>query len=467
MPTRFAPTVAIVSIALFMVTLDNLIVTVALPSIRESLGASLTQLEWTVNAYVLAFAVALVPAAALGDRFGRRRVLLAGLAVFTLASALAALSPSTGALVAARALQGVGGALVAPLTLTILAASVPAERRGLALGIWSGVSGLGVAIGPLVGGAVVEGLAWQWIFWINVPIGLVLIPAALRVLGESRGPEGRMDLPGFALVGLGLLGVTFGLVEANAEGWTSPVVLGALAAGLLLLAAFVGWQRRAREPMVPLDLFAARGFTVTNIAAFFMFFGTFGSIFLLTQVLQFALGAGPLEAGVKMLVWTGATLVVAPIAGVLAERHGPRLFMAGGLGLQALALAWLAAVSEVGVGFGSLVVPFALAGAGMGLVFAPSAAAVLAAVPVARHGRASGVTNAVRETGGVFGVAVLAGVFAANGSYASPEAFLAGATPAVWVGAAVTATGALIALAHPRRRAAEAPVAAEPVAVAA
>jgi EmrB/QacA subfamily drug resistance transporter len=450
-PQRFLPTVAVVSAALFMVTLDNLIVTVALPSIRESLGASLQQLEWTVNAYVLAFAVMLIPAAALGDRFGRRRMLLGGLGLFTASSLAAALAPSTDALIAARALQGAGGAVVAPLTLTILAGAVPLERRGLALGIWSGVSGLGVALGPLVGGAVVEGLAWQWIFWINVPIGLALVPAARRVLGESRGPEGRLDLPGFALVGVGLLAVTFGLVRAHAEGWTSPQTVGALSAGIVGLAAFVAWQRRARAPMVPLELFAARGFAVTNAASFFMFFGTFGSIFLLTQVLQFSLGNGPLDAGVKMLVWTGATLLVAPAAGVLAERHGPRLFMAGGLALQAVALAWIALVSEVGVGFGALAVPFALCGAGMGLVFAPSASAVLAAVPAIRHGRASGVNNAIRETGGVFGVAVLASVFSASGSYASPQAFLDGAIPAVWVGAAVVGTGALIALLHPRR----------------
>jgi EmrB/QacA subfamily drug resistance transporter len=446
-------TLLIVSAALFMTALDNLIVTVALPSIRADLGATIEDLEWTVNAYTLTFAVLLIPAAALGDRFGRKRVFLGGLALFTLASAAAGLAPSTGALVAARALQGAGGAVIAPLTLTLLAEAYPAERRGLALGVWAGVSGFGVAVGPLLGGLVVEGLAWQWIFWINVPLGLLLLPLAARNLRESRGPAARLDIPGVALVGLGLFGIVLGLVRSSADGWTSMLVVSAAAAGVVLLAAFVAWERRAAEPMVPLSLFRSRVFSATNAVSFVMFFGMFGSIFLLTQVLQFAMGASPLEAGVKMLAWTGTVMLVAPIAGATADRVGPRAYLTAGLALQGAALLWMASVTEPGLGYGSLVIPFVMAGAGMAMCFAPSASAVLASVRPEQAGQASGVTNAIRELGGVFGVAVLSSVFSSSGSYASPQAFVDGADPAVTVGAVVVFAGALLALvALPTRR---------------
>jgi EmrB/QacA subfamily drug resistance transporter len=359
---RTRSTLAIVSLALFMVVLDNLIVTVALPSIREDLGASLQQLEWTVNAYTLAFAVALIPGAALGDRFGRKRTFLAGLALFTASSAAAALAPGSGELIAARALQGIGGAIVAPLTLTLLAEAFPPERRGAALGIWSGISGMGIALGPLVGGAVVDGISWQWIFWINVPLGLALLPAAAVMLRESHGPSSRLDLPGIALVATGLFGLVFGLVRGQGDGWTSPLIVASLAGGIAILAAFVAWERRAPEPMLPLSLFAKRTFAVTNGVSFFMYFGTFGSIFLLTQFTQLVMGFSPMEAGVRMLVWTGASALTAPIAGVLAERYGPRGFMAAGLALQASALAWIAFVATASTTFDTLIVPFAMAG---------------------------------------------------------------------------------------------------------
>src|SRR5919108_75502 len=261
-------TLAIASLALFMVVLDNLIVTVALPSIREDLGASLQQLEWTGNAYTLAFAVTLIPGAAIGDRFGRKRTFLAGLALFTASSAAAALAPGAAELVAARAAQGVGGAIVAPLTLTLLAEAFPPERRGAALGIWSGISGMGVALGPLVGGAVVDGLSWQWIFWINVPMGVALLPLAAGLLRESRGPARRLDLPGLAFVATGLFGVVFGLVRGQAEGWGSTLIVSSLAAGVALLAAFVAWERREAPPRLPLDLFAQRAFAVTQRVLF-------------------------------------------------------------------------------------------------------------------------------------------------------------------------------------------------------
>ena len=453
---RTGATLAIVSLALFMVVLDNLIVTVALPAIRADLGASLQSLEWTINAYTLAFAVTLIPGAALGDRFGRKRLFLTGLALFTLSSAAAALAPDTTALVAARALQGVGGAIVAPLTLTLLADAFPAQKRGAALGIWSGISGTGIALGPLVGGAVVEGISWHWIFWINVPIGLALLPVAAILLRESHGPSNRIDLPGVTLAAGGLFALVFGLVRGQGEGWTNPIILAALTAGVALLAAFVAWERRAEDPMVPMQLFRNRTFTITNGVSFFMYFGTFGSIFLLTQVLQNIMGYSPFQAGLRMLFWTGASMIVAPIAGILSERYGARNFMAAGLALQASALAWFAATTSATVTFGQILPAFVMAGTGMALVFAPSASALLSVVTPALAGKASGTNNAIREVGGVFGVAVLSTIFSQSGSLSSTKAFVDGVVPSLWVGASVVAIGAVVALLIPRGKAAPA-----------
>ena len=451
-------TFAITSTALFMVVLDNLVVSTALPVIRTDLGATIEELEWTVNAYTLTFAVFLLTGAALGDRFGRKRMFMVGIAIFTGASAAAALAPSMDWLIAARAVQGVGGALVTPLTLTILSAAVPRERRGMALGAWSGIAGLAVAMGPLVGGAVVDGISWQWIFWLNVPVGLVLLPLATR-LQESRGPDRALDLPGLALASLGLLGVVWGLVHGNAEGWASTEILGSLAAGALLLAAFVAWERRATQPMLPLRLFRSRAFSAANGASLFMYFGMFGSIFLLTQFFQTVQGYSPLEAGLRVLPWTAMPMVVAPIAGALSDRIGGRPFMALGLGLQAAGLAWIAAVSEPTVGYASLVGPFVLSGIGMGMFFAPVANVVLSAVRAQEEGKASGANNAIREVGGVLGVAVLASIFTRYGGYGSPETFTDGLVVATWVGAAVVGVGSLVALlVPPRRRAVAAPV---------
>ena len=459
-------TLGIVSVALFMVVLDNLVVSVALPTIHRDLGASIQSLEWTVNAYVLAYAVLLLTGAALGDRFGRKRMFLLGLAVFTAASAGAALAPTTDLLVAARAVQGMGAAMVTPLTLTLLAEAFPKERRGMAIGVWSGISGIAVAIGPLVGGAVVQGISWHWIFWINVPIGLVLGPLAVRWLKESHGPYGTLDLPGLALASAGAFGIVFGLVRAQSLGWTSPSILATLLTGAVLLACFVAWELRAPEPMLPMSFFAKRSFAVTNVASLSMFFGMFGSIFFLSQYMQNVLHNSPLQAGLKLLVWTGASMLVAPLAGVFSERFGSRLFMVAGLTLQAGALAWLASMIGTQLPYSQMIVPFAMAGAGMALVFAPSANAVLSSVRTAQAGQASGANNAIRELGGVFGVAVLASVFARLGGYQSGNTFVDGMNPAILVGAGVVALGAAAAFAIPRRRAvqrAEA-ITAEPVA---
>jgi EmrB/QacA subfamily drug resistance transporter len=438
-------TLAIVSIGLFMGVLDNLVVNVALPSIHRGLGASIQALEWTVNAYVLAYAVLLLTGAALGDRFGRKRMFIVGIALFTSASAAGALAPSTGLLIAARAAQGIGAAIVTPLTLTLLADAFPPERRGVALGIWSGISGVAVALGPLVGGAVIEAASWQWIFWINVPIGVALIPLAASKLSESHGESSRLDLRGLGLSASGLFGIVYGLVRSQSQGWTAPEVVVALAIGATLLVAFIWVELRTAEPMLPMRFFANRGFAVTNAVSLAMYFGMFGSIFFLSQFLQNVLHNSPLQAGVKLLAWTGASMVVSPLAGFFSQRYGSRPFMVAGLGLQATALGWLALLASVHQSYTSMVAPFVLAGAGMSLVFAPAASAVLASVRTTEAGQASGATNAVRELGGVLGIAVLATVFTNNGSYVSPQAFLDGLIPAMWVGVAVLAAGALVA----------------------
>ncbi len=455
-------TLAIVSVALFMTALDNLVVTTALPSIRRALGASIQSLEWTVNAYTLSFAVLLLTGAALGDRFGRKRMFRIGLALFTAASAGAALAPSAGALIAARAIQGFGAAIVLPLTLTLLSEAVPQQKRGLALGIWSGVSGLGIATGPLIGGAVVSGIAWQWIFWLNVPIGIVLLPLAGRMLQESHGPNRRLDLPGLVLAGAGLLGLVFGIVRGQSLGWMSSAILAPLAGGAALLVGFVVWELRTRTPMLPMRFFRSRAFAATNGLSLTMFFGIFGSIFLLAQFFQTAQHYSPFEAGLRTLPWTAMPMIVAPIAGVLSDRIGSRPLMAGGLALQSAALAWLSAITSPTVPYGELVLPFIMAGSGMAMVFAPAANAVLGAVRPEEAGQASGATNAIRELGGVLGVAVLASVFAAHGSYASPVTFTAGLAAATPVGAGVLGVGALIALLVPGRRRGARSAAAEP-----
>jgi len=445
-------TFAISSVALFMVTLDNLVVTTALPVIRKDLHASLSSLEWTVNAYTLTFAVLLLTGAALGDRFGRRRIFALGLSIFTAGSIAAALAPSVEFLNVARAVQGVGGAIVMPLTLTILSAAVPAEKRGLALGAWGGISGLAVAFGPLVGGAVVQGISWQWIFWLNVPIGLVLIPLALSRLTETYGPEGKLDLPGLGLVSAGLFGIVWGLVRGNPLGWGSPQIVAALTIGALLVVAFVVWELRAEHPMLPMRFFRNSTFSLANLASLFMYFGMFGSIFLLAQFFQTVQGYSPFGSGLRILPWTLAPMFIAPVAGALSDRIPAKNIIGVGLTMQAVALAWIAAVSTPTTPYSELIVPFMIAGVGMALFFAPVANVVLSAVKPAEEGKASGANNAIRELGGVFGVAVLAAIFAHAGGYRTPETFVNGMSTAVYAGAAVVALGAIAAFAIPKRR---------------
>jgi EmrB/QacA subfamily drug resistance transporter len=467
--TRMIWTFAITSVAVFMATLDNLVVTTALPVIRKDLHATLASLEWTVNAYTLTFAVFLLTGAALGDRFGRRRMFVVGLAIFTVSSAAAALAPTAGALIAARAAQGIGGAIITPLTLTILSAGVPANRRGAFIGAWSGIAGLAVALGPVVGGAVVSGISWHWIFWLNVPIGIVLIPLALRRLGESHGPAAKLDLPGVALASVGLTGIVWGLIRGNGQGWGSPEIVAALVGGAIVFALFIVWELRAQEPMLPMRFFRNRAFALANVASLFMFFGMFGSIFLLSQFFQIIQGYSPLASGVRILPWTIMPLFVAPVAGALSDRIGGHRLMGVGLILQASGLASIAAISTPATPYWQLVAPFAISGIGMAMFWAPVANVVLSAVRPEEQGQASGANNAIRELGGVFGVAVLASVFSSYGGYRSADTFVNGMNAAVWIGAGVVALGAIAAFAigKGRARVQEQPIHAERIAEAA
>jgi EmrB/QacA subfamily drug resistance transporter len=451
-PHRQTWTLIITGLGVFMTALDTLVVTTALPALRADLGASLSDLEWTVNAYNLAFACLLLSGAALGDRFGRKRTFAFGLAGFTLASAAAALSPSVGALIAARAVQGAAAAVVMPLTLTLLSEAFPVHKRGAAIGLWGGITGLAVAAGPVVGGAVVDGIGWHWIFWINVPVGLALIPLALAKLTESFGPRPQLDVPGLALAGTGLLAIAWGLVRANAAGWGSAEVLGCLAAGLAILAGFVAWERRTPTPMLPLSLFRDRTFASANAVGFFLAAALFGALFLMSQFFQTALGHSPLETGVRLLPWTATPMLVAPLAGALADRYGNRLFMALGLALQAAGLAWVAAIAGPDVGYAELGVALTVAGIGTSMTFPTVSNAVMGSVPPGEAGVASGTNSAMRELGGVFGVAVLAAVFAHKGAYGTPQEFADGFTAALWFGVGLSALGVLAALIGPRRR---------------
>ena len=449
--TRTGWTFLITSMAVFMAALDNLVVTTALPVIRADFNATLSELEWMVNAYTLTFAVLLLTGAALGDRFGRKRLFIIGIALFTAGSTFAALSSTSNELIVARAIQGIGGAILTPLSLTILSAAVSPERRAVALGAWGGVAGLAIAIGPLVGGAIAEGIDWQWIFWLNVPIGLLVIPLAWFRLDETFGPSSRLDLPGLGLVSGGLLAIVWALVKGNELGWTDPQIVGSFVVGAVFMAAFVAREARATEPMLPLRLFRSRAFTAANAVSLLMTFGMFGSIFLLAQFFQVVQGYSPLQAGLRTLPWTFMPVIVAPLAGVVSTRTGTRPLLVLGMALQAAALAWIAQVITPTVEYLALVPAFILAGTGMGLFFAPIANVVLSAVRPEEEGKASGANNAIRELGGVFGVAVLAAVFTANGSYASPEAYVEGMIPAMQLGAIVVALGAIAAMALPGR----------------
>jgi EmrB/QacA subfamily drug resistance transporter len=452
---------ALTSAAALMVALDQLVVATALSTIRDDLHASVATLEWTVNAFSLSFAVLLITGAALGDRFGRRRMFVVGLIIFTLSSVACALAPTTGLLIAARAVQGAGSALVMPLAVALLTTAFPPAKRGSALGVFTALTGLAVVGGPLVGGAVTEGIAWQWIFWINVPIGALLIPLVLIRAPESRGPRTRPDLVGLALASAGMFGIVWGLVRGNTVGWGSGEVVTMLVAGAAATIAFVAWEARSPEPMLALELFANRTFTAANGAMFLLTAALFSAVFFFAQYLQITLGYSPFGAGLRFLPWTLTLFVIAPTAGRLVERIGERPLLALGLTLQGAGLGWVALTVASGHGYVAAILALVIAGTGTSMALVSAQNAAMNSVPPAEVGKASGVFNTARQLGGAFGIAIIAAVFAANGSYANPHAFRDGVGPALAVAAGLSLLGALAGTLVRRRRP-EMPVPAAP-----
>jgi EmrB/QacA subfamily drug resistance transporter len=454
-PVRHVPlwlTIAAVSLPMFMATLDNLVMTSALPVIQADLHASVSDLSWFMNAYTLAFATFMLPAATLGDRIGRRRVMLAGIVVFTLASIGSALSDSSGALITARAFQGFGAAAIMPLSLTLLAANVPDRLRPAAIGIWGGVSGLGVALGPVVGGAVVQGISWQAIFWLNVPVAVLALPLIIVAVRESRGRWQRLDPIGTLLLGGAVFLGIWGIVHGNDDGWTSARVLTPLIVAALLVPAYVGWALRRRDAVLPLRLFASRSFSVANLVALGFTVGMFGAVFLLSQYLQVVQGYTPLGAGVRTLPWTAAPMLVAPIAGALASRTGVRPLLLSGLALQAGSLAWFARLTEHGSAYSAFVPALIMAGVGMGLVFPSVSTAVLDGLPDGDFATASSANSTIREFGVALGIALLTAVFLSNGGHIAPDGYTGAIGPALLTGAGAVALAFVAALFAPRRR---------------
>jgi EmrB/QacA subfamily drug resistance transporter len=449
---RWGWALALASLGTFLTALDIVVVSTALPTLRSDLNASLADLEWTINGYNLVFACLMLTGAALGDRFGRKFMYVVGVSVFTLASAAAAVSSTTSELIAARVLQGVGAAVVLPLTVTLVANAIPPARRAMAIGVLGGVAGLGVAAGPVLGGAIVEGISWQWIFWINVPVGIaVAVLSALR-LRESRGPRSHLDVVGLVLAGVGMFGLVWAAVRAPSVGWGSAEVIGALVAGGVVVAAFVAWERRTAYPMVPLVYFRRRAFSSANAVGFFQQISLIGSLFMITQLFQIGMGYSPMVAGVRILVWMAMPMLVAPPAGALAGRFGNRPLLVAGLILQAGGLGWLAAVATThGLTYGSLVAPLVIAGIGISLCFPVVANAITDSVPFGEIGVASGANKATVELGSVFGVAIMSAVFAHSGSYASSAAFIHGFKPAMFAAAGIAAIGLVAAALVPRK----------------
>lgn len=446
-------TLGLSSVGVFMAALDALVVTTALPVLRTSLNANLGDLEWTINAYVLTFACLLLPAAALADRFGRRRVFAIGLGVFAAASALAALAPNVGALIAARAGEGLGAAVIMPISLTLISDAFPVDKRGAAIGMWGAVSGFAVAIGPVIGGAVVSGLSWHWIFWFNVPVGVVAGLLSLSRLTESYGPRQALDLYGLALACAGFFLLAWGLVRVSTVGWGGMQVILALLAGALLVAVFLVVERRRRTPMVRLELFRNRAFNTASWVTFFMYAALFGALFLMSQFFQSGLGNTPLRAGLHLLAWTAVSMFIAPVVGPLADKYGNRPFMAIGMALQAIGFGWVAIAAKPGVGFGGVIGGLIVAGVGIGVVFPTVANGVMTSVGPNETGIASGTSATLRELGGVFGVAFTASLFAHPGNYTSHRTFIINFSHALWLCAALSLVGIVVSLAYPSLRA--------------
>ncbi len=446
-PSRLRWVLGLTSTAYFMVVLDALVVITALPQMQRDLHADLASLQWTVNSYGIAFAAGIITAAALGDRFGRRRVFNLGLALFTVSSAACALAPGTGELIVARTVQGLGAAVVMPLSLTILTTAFPPQRRGLIVGVYGGLAGLAVAAGPIVGGVIAQRLDWHWVFWLNVPIGLAALAIGARLLPESHGASERLDLAGVGLVSGGVVALVWALVRAGDLGWSSPQILATLPAGGALLVAFVAWERRVAQPMVPMRLFRNPAFGVGNLTTFLMSGATFAAAFLVTQEFQFARGYSPISTGVRLLPFFGTPMLVSPLAGALSDRVGRRPIMLTGLALQALGYAWVAARGSLATSWVELDAGLLVAGVGISMALPTVPTAVLSAVAQHEMGKASGVNYMAQRFGAVFSIAIASAVFSAHGHLGNPAAVTAGFRPALWscvvfaVLAALTAIG--------------------------
>jgi EmrB/QacA subfamily drug resistance transporter len=442
------------STAYFMVVLDSVVVITALPRMQRDLHVGVASLQWTLTAYNIAFAAGIITAAAVGDRFGRRRIFNLGLALFTASSAVCALAPNAPALIAARTVQGLAGAIVLPLSLTILTTAFPAERRGMIIGIYGGLAGLAVALGPIIGGAVTQGLDWHWIFWINVPIGAVALPLALRLLPESYGARERLDLVGAAVVTAAVVAIVWALVRGDQSGWTSAEIASCLVSGAALLLAFVAWEKRVREPMVPLHLFRSRAFAVGNVTTFLMTGGIFAAGFLVTQEFQLARGYSPVSAGVRLLPFFATPMLVSPVAGAVSDRIGRRPVMATGLFLQTAGLAWVAVRGSLSTSWVELDIALLIAGVGVSMALPTVPTAVLNSVAPRELGKASGINYMMQRFGAVFAIATVSAVFAADGHLGTPASVTDGFKPALAVcaGFALLAALSAVAITPPKTR---------------
>jgi EmrB/QacA subfamily drug resistance transporter len=445
-------TLGVTALASFMMALDALIVTTAFATIRTDFNATVETLQWAVNAYNLSFAVLLLTGAALGDRFGRRRLFAAGIALFTLASMACALSGGAVSLIAARFVQGAGAALVMPIGMAMLSGAFAKEERARALGIFSGVTGFALIVGPAIGGFICQTLGWRWVFWINLPIGMVAITLVFARLRESFGPRAALDIPGLMTVAGAALAIMWGLLRGNISGWTGGEVLSAFVAGVLFATLFVVRELRAHAPMVPMRLFRAPAFSAGVAASFLFYAAMYGVLFLLPQFLQTVLGFGPLDAGLRLLPWTATLFVTAPVAGAFVNRFGERSLVAAGLLMQTIGLGWIATIAAPGIGYSALVAPLVLAGTGVSMAMPAAQNAILSSVAVTEMGKASGIFNMARFLGGMFGIAVMVAVFSASGAPHSVAGFNSGFASAIMVAAALSLLGAFAGLVLPARR---------------
>jgi EmrB/QacA subfamily drug resistance transporter len=448
---RLGWVLALTSTAYFMVALDAVVVITALPRMQRDLHVSLASLQWTLNAYGIAFAAGIITAAALGDRIGRRKVFTVGVALFTVASVACALAPDASELIVARTVQGLGGAIVLPLSLTILTTAFPEEKRGMIVGAYGGLAGLAVAMGPIVGGAIAQSIDWHWIFWINVPIGVTALLLGIRLLPESYGAPERLDFIGVGLLTAGVVALVWALSRANNVGWSSTEVVGTLVAGAVMLVAFVRWENVAREPMVPLRLFAVRDFAIGNLTTFLMTGAVFAAAFLITQEFQFARHYSPVGAGARLLPFFATPMLVSPLAGALSDRIGRRPIIVVGLSMLAAGLVWVAWRGSLRTSWIELVIALLIAGIGLSMALPTVPTAVLSAVAPQEMGKASGINYMAQRFGAVFAVAIGTAVFDAYGHLGSPETVTQGFKPALWACSVFAVLGALAATAMSAR----------------